>query len=69
MDSRAATQGHSMSDIAKAQRNIRRDHIRHRLTNLATRLAAMSTRTHGLDSAECEHLERMLTTIEKAMDT
>ena len=55
-------------DLVNARHRLRRDHIRHRLINLSTRLSSLSTFTHGLTEDECVALERMCDTIEAMMN-
>lgn len=55
-------------EIERARHNLRRDHIRHRLTNASGRIARQGESMWGADDAKCAELERFADRIEVALE-
>lgn len=55
------------SHLTRARHNLRRDHIRHRLTNLARRIERLGDTVTTLSDRDCDRLERLITRLEGEM--
>ena len=56
------------ADLERARRTLRRDHIRHRLTNASGRIARQGESMWGADDQKCAELERFADRIEVALE-